>query len=84
MTMKKAKNIGTWILACFCLGTGSILGWMVANFSWTHILMGFFSFIGLIVLAVLTYAVVFEESTDQEEEVHSYPTPQGWDKSYEE
>lgn len=50
----------------------------------TAVLIGFFSFIGFCVLAVLTYAAVFDDTPEQEEEIHSYPTPQGWDKSYEE
>lgn len=83
MTMKKAKTIGTWLLSGFCIGTGLIIGWMAANFTWTAILIGFFSFIGLVVLAVLTYAAVFDDTAEQEEEMHSYPTPQAFDKSYE-
>jgi len=84
MTQKKAKSIGTWLLAGFCIGVGLILGWMAASFSWTAVLIGFFSFICFCVLAILTYAAVFDDTPEQEEEIHSYPTPQGWDKSYEE
>lgn len=84
MTMKKAKSIGTWLLAGFCLGVGIIIGYIAANFTWQHILIGFFAFIGFCVLAVLTYAAIFDDTPEQEEEIHSYPTPSGWDKSYEE
>jgi len=41
--------------------------------------MAFFSLIGFVVLAVLTYA----EVTDEQEETHSYPTPSGFDKKFE-
>jgi hypothetical protein len=77
--LKKAKSIGEWLLGGFCLGVGVIIGWIAAKFTWTAILVGFFSFIGFVVLAVLTYATV----TDEGEETHTYPTPEGWDKRYE-
>jgi len=77
--LKKAKSIGEWLLGGFCLGVGVIIGWIAAKFTWTDILVGFFSFIGFVVLAVLTYATV----TDEGEETHTYPTPEGWDKRYE-
>ena len=83
MTTKKAKQIGTWLLCAFCIGVGCITGWMAASFSWTSVLIGFFSLIGFVVFAVLTYAAIFDDTPEQEEEIHSYPTPQGFDKSYE-
>lgn len=83
MTMKNAKSIGTWILSGFCVGVGLIIGWMAASFSWTSVLIGFFSLIGFVVFAVLTYAAIFDDTTEQEEEIHTYPTPEGWDKKYE-
>lgn len=82
MTMKNAKSIGTWILSGFCVGVGLIIGWMVGRFTWTHIMVGFLAFVGLCVLATLTYAAIFDETTEQEDEM-TYPQPQGWDKSYE-
>lgn len=82
MTMKKAKQIGTWLLCAFCIGVGCITGWMVGRFTWTHIMVGFLSFVGLTVLATITYAVIFDDTTEQEDEM-TYPQPQGWDKSYE-
>lgn len=80
--MRKAKTIGTWLLSGFCVGVGLIIGWMAASFSWTSILIGFFSLIGFVVLAVLMYAAIFDDTTEQEDET-TYPQPQGWDKSYE-
>lgn len=79
--MKKAKSIGAWLLGGFCLGVGIIIGWIAAKFTWTAILIGFFSFIGFVVLAVLVFAAIFDDTTEQEEEL-TYPQPQGWDKSY--
>jgi phage shock protein PspC (stress-responsive transcriptional regulator) len=83
MTMKKAKNIGTWLLAGFCLGTGAIIGWIASNFTWSVIMIGFFGLIGFVVLAVLVFATIFDDTTEQEEDIHTYPTPEGWDKKHE-
>ncbi len=82
MTIKKAKSIGEWLLGGFCLGVGVIIGWIAAKFTWTDILVGFFSFIGFVVLAVLVFAAIFDDTTEHEE-LFSYPKPQTWDKSYE-
>lgn len=81
MTTKKAKQIGTWLLCAFCIGVGCITGWMLGRFTWIHIMVGFLAFVGLIVLAVLMYAAIFDDTTEQEDET-TYPQPQGWDKSY--
>lgn len=78
--MRKAKQIGTWLLCAFCIGVGCITGWMVGRFTWTHIMVGFLAFVGLTVLATITYAVVFDETTEQDD--MTYPRPSGWDKSY--
>ena len=80
MTQRKAKSICTWLLAGFCLGVGIIIGYIAAHFTWQHILIGFFAFIGFCVLAVLTYAAV----TDEPEETRSYPANWGFDKKFEE
>lgn len=79
MTIKKAKSIGAWLLGGFCLGVGVIIGWIATNFTWSFILVGFFAFIGFVVLAVLTYAAV----TDEPEETRSYPANCGFDKKFE-
>jgi len=76
---KQQKRFARIILFTFIFGVGIIFGWVAANFTASTILMAFFSLIGFVVLAVLTYA----EVTDEGEETHTYPTPQTWDKSYE-
>lgn len=76
---KQKKRFARIILFTFIFGVGIIFGWVAANFTASTILMAFFSLIGFVVLAVLTYAVV----TDEQEETHSYPTPSGFDKKFE-
>ena len=76
---KQQKRFARIILFTFIFGVGIIFGWVAANFTASTILMAFFSLIGFVVLAVLTYA----EVTDEGEETHTYPTPEGWDKRYE-
>ena len=81
MTMKKASLIGRWMLGAFCMGAGILIGWMMSNFTFAHIMIAFLAFVGLCVLAVLTYAVVFDETTEQDD--MTYPRPDAFDKSYE-
>ena len=69
---KQKKRFARIILFTFIFGVGIIFGWLAANFTASTILMDFFSLIGFVVLAVLTYAVV----TDEQEETHTYPKPQ--------
>ena len=76
---KQQKRFARIILFTFIFGVGIIFGWVAANFTASTILMAFFSLIGFVVLAVLTYA----EVTDEKEETHSYPTPSGFDKKFE-
>ena len=77
---KQQKRFARLILFSFIFGVGGIFGYCVANFSWAHILIGFFAFVGFCILAVLTYAAV----TDEQEYDRSYPANWGFDKKYEE
>lgn len=76
---KQQKRFARIILFTFIFGVGIIFGWVAANFTASTILMAFFSLIGFVVLAVLTYAAV----TDEPEETRSYPANCGFDKKFE-
>jgi len=67
------------ILCSFCFGLGSILGWMLSNWSIQAVVFSFFAFIGFIFLGVLVYAAV----ADEPEPGRSYPANWGFDKNFE-
>lgn len=76
---KQQKRFARLILFSFIFGCGALTGYIATNFTWSFILVGFFAFIGFVVLAVLTYAAV----TDEPEETRSYPANWGFDKKFE-
>ena len=79
---KQQKRFARIILFTFIFGVGIIFGWVAATFTASTILMAFFSLIGFVVLAVLAFAAISDDTTEQEE-LFTYPKPQTWDKSYE-
>ena len=66
------------ILCSFCFGLGSILGWMLSNWSIQAVVFSFFTFIGFIFLGVLVYAA----AVDDPEAGRSYPKPETWAKKF--
>ena len=79
---KQQKKFARLILFSFIFGVGVVIGHASANFSFTSVIIMLFATIGLMVLAVLTYAAVTDDSAEQEE-THSYPSPEGFDKKFE-
>ena len=77
---KQQKRFARLILFTFIFGIGGIFGYCAANFTWAHIIIGFFAFVGFCILAVLTYAAIFDDTTEQDD--MTYPQPNEWDKSY--
>lgn len=59
---------------------GTVLGYYIARFSWSYLIVLFLSLIGLMTLAALTVAVIIDTRREPD---RSYPANWGYDKNIE-
>lgn len=79
--MNKREKIIAIIAVILGATAGTALGYWIAKFEWSYLIVLFLSLIGFMTLAALTVAVVID--TRREEPERSYPANWGFDKSFE-
>lgn len=78
--MNKREKIIATIAVILGATTGTALGYWIARFTWSYLIVLFLSLIGFMTLAALTLSVLI----DVHREDRSYPVPDPFDTSYEE
>ena len=79
--MKKREK--TIAIAAVIIGAtlGTVLGYYIANFAWSYLIVVFLFLIGFMTLAALTVALIIDTRREHE---RSYPSNWGYDKKFEE
>lgn len=78
--MNKREKIIATIAVVLGATTGTALGYWIAKFEWSYLIVLFFALVGFMTLAALTLSVLI----DVRREDRSYPVPDPFDTSYEE